>query len=175
MPEPKVLKIKRGGRHYRVCDPTWADACDATKAQPYGGRWNAPGSFPVLYLNANVATARANALRRYEGEAFGLFDLNPSERPHLQIVTIARCWAADAITTAGLRSLGLTDAYPKGVTWKACQKIGQRVYDAKLAGVACRSAALEGGEELALFELRALKTRHQRLRFEEWFTNNDID
>lgn len=164
-----MLKIKRGGRNYRVCDPTWSDPCDASQAQRFGGRWNAPGSFPVLYLNADIATARANALRRYDGEAFTLWDLNPSERPQLQIVTITACWPVDAVTTAGLRSIGLTDEYPKGASWKACQKIGQRAHDAGMAGVAYRSAALDGGEELALFELRALKARVQRLRFDEWF------
>src|SRR5271155_1081921 len=145
--------IQRSGRYYRVCDPLWDDCCDASFSAQYGGRWNAPGSFPVLYLNATVETAKANALRVYDGEAFGLFDLNPTSRPHLQLVDLTRCTPVDAITTDGLADVGLPDTYPTGIDHTVCQPIGQRVYDAEHCGIACRSAAFAEGEELALMHL----------------------
>ncbi len=128
----------------------------------------------MLYLNADVETARANAVRTYEGEAFGLFDLNPTMRPHLQIVTVAPCRAADALSEAGLAALGLPASYPDGIGYDVCQPIGKAVHDAKIPGVACRSAALAGGEELALFDQRMLSARLQRLVFDQWFLERVI-
>jgi hypothetical protein len=160
--------LSRNGRYYRVCDPLWVDCCSAEFAARYGGRWNAPQSFPVLYLNAGVATAKANALRTYDGEAFGLFDLNPTARPHLQIVEIKRHDAVDAVTDEGLRELGLPPTYPCGITHDVCRPIGKKIYDAGHPSIAYRSAALSGGEELALLHLD-LATKRSRHPFNEWF------
>ncbi len=160
--------IPRTGRYYRVCDPSWTDCCDGQYAAKFGGRWNPPESFPTLYLNRNVDTARANARRIYEGEAFSLFDLNPVMRPHLQIIDLAPCEPVDAITDEGLRDLGLPTTYPDGVGWDVCQPIGKRGRDSGVAGIAARSAALSGGEELALYSLDNARKR-QRLLFDDWY------
>ncbi len=160
--------IERGGRYYRVCDPQWTDCCDATFAAHYGGRWNGPDTIPVLYLNADVGTAKANALRVYEGEAFGLFDLNPTARPHLQVLDVDRCSPVDAVTDAGLSDLGLPKTYPIGIGHGVCQAIGERMNAARLCGIAYRSAARAGGEELALIDL-ALAVKRERRSFREWF------
>ena len=45
---------------WRVADPSWSDPLDPAFARRYGGRWNPPGMFPVLYLNEDPATARLN-------------------------------------------------------------------------------------------------------------------
>ena len=160
--------VARSGRYFRVCDPSWADCCDGRYAAEFGGRWNPPQSFPTLYLNRNVDTARANARRIYEGEAFGLFDLNPVMRPHLQLIELAPCEPIDAISDDGLRELGLTPAYPEGIGWDRCQTIGARAHDAGAVGIAARSAALTQGEELALFALDLARKR-QRLLFDDWY------
>lgn len=160
--------IRRSGRYYRVCDPGWFDCCDTTFSEQFGGRWNSPGTFPVLYLNADVATARANAQHRYDGEAFGLFDLNPTARPHLQIVAVASAPMLDIVTDVGTTDAGLPVTYPVGVTHAACRKIGTAAHKANVAGIACRSAALPGGEELALLHL-SLATKGERQTFDDWF------
>ena len=160
--------LGRRGRYYRVCDPAWDDCCDGRYAAEFGGRWNPPQSFLTLYLNRNVDTARANARRVYEGEAFGLFDLNPVMRPHLQFVDLAPCAPIDALTDDGVRELGLPSEYPENVGWDTCQPIGARAYDDGAVGIAARSAALAGGEELALFDLGLAKKR-QRVLFDDWY------
>lgn len=166
--------LRRAGRYYRVCDPEWVDCTNAEYAARYGGRWNPPQSFPTLYLNRDIETARANARRTYEGEAFGLFDLNPVARPHLQIVEISPCDAVDAVTEAGVRALGLPADYPANVGHDRCQSIGQRCHDEGAAALASRSAARDDGEELALFEL-TLAAKRQRLAFDDWYIDTPDD
>ncbi|MGB6986453.1 MAG: RES family NAD+ phosphorylase [Candidatus Aquilonibacter sp.] len=160
--------IARRGRYYRVCDPSWNDCCDGRFAAEFGGRWNPPQSFPTLYVNRNIETARANARRIYEGEAFGLFDLNPVMRPHLQIVELTPCEPVDAVSDDGLRALGLPATYPDDIGWDVCQPIGVRAHDSGAVGISARSAALAGGEELTLFAL-ALARKRQRILFDLWY------
>ncbi|MHB8461423.1 MAG: RES family NAD+ phosphorylase [Vulcanimicrobiaceae bacterium] len=164
--------MQRQGLYYRVCDPLWIDCCDAGYSKIFGGRWNAPESFPVLYLNRDIDTARENARRTYEGEAFGLLDLNPTARPHLQVVSLARCTPIDAFTPEGIHALGLPSTYPHSVGHKRCQKIGERLHREGASGIACRSTANPNGEELALMDLH-LATKKQRIAFDEWFLQND--
>lgn len=159
---------RRKGRFYRVCDPAWVNCADGSFSARFGGRWNPPESFPVLYLNADVATARANAVRRYEGEAFTLFDLNPTARPHLQAFDVAPCAVLDVVSPEGIRDLALPSDYPNGVTHERCQAIGAHAREKGLAGVACRSAARDEGEELALFEISSA-TKGERQTFDQWF------
>ncbi len=164
--------VRQRGRFYRVCDPTWTNCCDGTFAKQFGGRWNPPNSFEVLYLNADIETARANAALNYEGEAFGLFDLNPTQRPHLQIVTVAPCDAADAISDDGRAQLGLPAKPAAHKGWAACQKVGAAAHAAGLAGVACRSAGCLKGAEFAAFDLRLIAPG-ERQTFDVWFFSGE--
>jgi len=163
-----VKSIVQKATFYRVCDPTWVDCCDGSYSARFGGRWNPPESFPTLYLNADVETARANALRNYEGEAFGIFDLNPTQRPHLQLVKIAPCEAVDALTPQGRRELKLPLRDKPHLGHQRCQAIGVEAKERGFAGVAARSAARPDGAELALFELHHL-TPVERRPFHAWF------
>lgn len=52
----------------RSLDPGYAAAA--------GGRWNPPVSFPTLYLNGDVATARMRLQRLVEGAPFIMDDLD---------------------------------------------------------------------------------------------------
>ena len=78
--------------------------------------------------------------------------------------TVPETEYVDAVTDAGLASLGLPQAYPLDehgvpVAHAVCQPIGQRAKDAGEDGVACRSAAESappGSEELAYFARRSL-------------------
>jgi len=163
-----VITTKKSGTYYRVCDPLWSNCCDSSFSERSGGRWNPPDAFPVLYLNATIETARANAQKVYDGEAYGLFDLNPVARPHLQVVNLVASNPVDAISLEGLHALGLPGSYPDGIGHDRCQPIGVAVHRAGHIGIACRSAAGPNGEELALFK-DGLVTQRQRLSFDDWF------
>jgi RES domain-containing protein len=168
--------VERSGLHFRVCDPAWQDPLDTSFAKRHGGRWNAAGSFGVLYLCATISVAAGNARRAYEGEIATLFDLLPEQRPDLQIVTVAPTRFVDAATDAGLRSLRLPLAYPAGTSWRRCQGIAARAYDLAENGIACRSADAAGRttivdeEELVVFD-RAMRrvTRRERIPFADWY------
>ena len=77
-----------------------------------GGRWNAPGTFAVLYLCRDVETARANARRLLEGQPFTFDDLLPERLPALVETTVPEARYVDAVTARGLASLELPATYP---------------------------------------------------------------
>lgn len=174
--------IRRDGECYRVADPAWEDPLDGSHSMKFGGRWNAPGSFPATYLSADMGTARANARRLLTellaGQPVSAEDLDPSELPVLVDVDIPTASYLDVVTQGGIVENGLPATYPvdgKGsvVSWDVCQPVGQRAWDEELPGIACRSAAAHApldGEELAWFDrdevtLAAKRTR----RFDDWY------
>ena len=166
-----MILTKRGGRHYRVCDPDWIDCLDASFAQRDGARWNAPGTFGVLHLCATIDVAAANARKQYEGEIHTLFDLEPQFQPVLMQVNVRLSEFVDCVSAAGLRSAGLPATYPDGVTWVRTRDVGRRAYAMAAAnGVACRSAVLPEGEELAVFD-RSIEIvrRGKRYAFCDWY------
>jgi hypothetical protein len=155
--------IRRHGTYWRVADPQWDDPFDGAWSMRRGGRWNAAGSCPVTYLNADVATARANAerfLHTIGGLAIEVDDFDLSELPVAIPCVVEESVVLDVVTDSGCRSVGLPETYPvdgagRPVRHATCQPIGQQAYDEGLAGVACRSAAVEppvSGEELAWFD-----------------------
>lgn len=160
------LATARGGAYFRVCKPDWIDCGDTSYSKAAGGRWNPPGQFGALYLNATLQVAAAQARQQHAGRAVGLFDLRPDRRPDLAVFEVPRLVVIDAVTPAGVRALGLPARYPIGVPWPRCQSIGRGAYG-DLAGVAARSAAearpeRSVGEELAVFDtLRLLAVRRE--------------
>ena len=173
-----MSRIVRGGRYVRVADPLWSDPLDPAYAKDAGGRWNPPGAFGVLYLCADVATARANVARLLAGQPFTADDLEPSTAPVLVEVDLPGEAYADAVTPRGLRELGLPASYPRDsrgrpVPHARCQPIGARLYADGSPGVAARSAApgAAGREELAWFALPdRLPPRRGTIRaFADWY------
>lgn len=168
--------LRRSGRYFRVCDATWADCGTTEPSKIFGGRWNAPGRFGVLYLCATRAVAAANARWIYERDGrFTLFDRAPDRRPHLQEFTIRPSRFVDAVTGTGLAALGLPRTYPIGASYAQCRAAGAKAYDAGERGIACRSAAEATrshviGEELAVFDAaRELASAGRRLAFRDWY------
>ena len=91
----------------RVADPLWTRPLDPSFAAAAGGRWNPPGSFPVLYLNADVVTARLQIDRLVEDQPFTADDLD-DDAYVLVAATLPRSQTcADAVSGAGLKALGL--------------------------------------------------------------------
>ena len=151
-----IVTTSIGGRYLRVVDWHWHDPLDAShSARPPGGRWNAPG-LQCLYLNADMDTARANALRRFDGRPVNIHDIDPASAPHLVEIEVAEGTALDAFTDGGLVAAGLPSSYPIGpsgriVPHSRCQPIGRQAHDNGLNGVDSRSAAAGGTRELAWF------------------------
>jgi RES domain-containing protein len=167
--------LSRGGHYFRVFKPDWDDPLDTKPNRERGGRWNAPGTFGALYLNATPAVAAANARRQHAGRAIGLFDLRPERRPSLLTVDVPRGLHADVVTIDGIKMLRLPANYPWNVDHERCRPIGKRAYaEARLRGVACRSAAectaTEWlGEELAWFDRSKKLDAVERRAFTKWY------
>ena len=164
---------------WRIASPAWSDPLDSGYAQRRGGRWNAPGSFPVLYLNEDVVTSRLNLRLFIAGWPYEPEDLRDDTGPVLIGATLPRSQrVCDAHTRMGLAAVGLPASYPLSarghlVPHATCQAIGLRAKERGLRGVRCRSArAPDGaGRELAWFPATARSRARRRISqtFERWF------
>lgn len=168
-----MRRIIRGGRYYRVCDPSWIDPSDTDFSKSKGGRWNPPGEFGALYLNRSLNAALANAHRHVEslfGETATLYDFLPEALPDLQRYDVTERSFVDIVTPKGIESAKLSAEYPGNVTHDACQRIARGAYAANEAGVAAKSARASKEEELAIFdrEVTALAIKREREPFSVW-------
>ena len=160
MTSPVPRRLPNAKVWYRVADESWDDPVDTTYAQRFGGRWNPPNSFPVLYLNEDIETARAQIHRMLEGSPVRPEDLDP---PYVLVTATlpSRQVVADAVTDVGIKGLGLPATYPTDpagatISHTTCQRIGSEVKTQNLRGVHARSAATPDGtgRELAWFPAR---------------------
>ena len=163
----------------RIAGPAWDDPLDPTFAMARGGRWNPPASFPVLYFNEDLVTARLNLRFFIAGWPYEPEDLRDDTGPILASAVLPHGQrVADVHTRGGVRAVGLPASYPlddrgQPVRQDACQRIGAEARAKGLRGVRCRSArAPDGaGRELAWFpassrsraQLRAISS------FEAWY------
>lgn len=171
--------LPEGWVWWRIADPAWENPLDPGFAGRPGGRWNPPDSFPALYLNEDMLTARLNLRMFIANWPYEPEDLRDETAPVLvgcalppgQIV-------CEAYTVAGLRAAGLPDTYPLDgdgapVTHTRCQRIGEGVKEAGLRGVRARSAQSRDGtgRELAWFPAssRDVARRQRVLDFGKWF------
>lgn len=161
----------------RVASPDWVRPLDPDWAARNGGRWNPPGSFPTLYLNADVRTARLQIERLCEGMPFTPEDLSDDAYSLVLLRLPDAQRAADAVSAPGLAALGLPATYPldgrgRRIDHAACQSIGSEVHGLRLQGVWCRSAASGDGlgRELAWFPAAGTPRplRQSPLPFGDW-------
>jgi RES domain-containing protein len=162
---------RRGGAYNRLAEPAWADPLDTSDARERGGRWNAPGTYGVLYLNGSPAVARAQARHKLAGQPYGIEDLAESEQHDLVDVEVSEGDYLDCVTDAGLEAVGLPATYPLAVGHADCRPVGAAARDAGRPGVACRSVAAPAeGEELAVFDTAAAPVvMTGRRAFADWF------
>lgn len=168
--------VRRGGQYLRIADPGWRRPLSPEHARKRGGRWNPPGSFGVVYLNASLDVARAQVRHRLEPRGIRPEDLEPDQGPLLVHADVPNDQYVDAVTDAGLTALGLPVSYPRDdrgepIPHAGCQPIGQRAWDAGERGIACRSGAETAppaGEELAFFARQGL-ARQKTERFADWY------
>lgn len=166
--------VARGGPYVRVVDPDWVRPLDGGFAAERGGRWNPPGSFPVVYLCRDAVVARAIVLRRFDGLAYSPLDLRADRRPALVETDVPEDRFVDVVTDAGCQAAGLPQTYPRDrgageVGWDRCRPVGRTAWDQAEPGIACRSVAADG-EELAWFQRGRSRLRVRRKRsFDDWF------
>ena len=164
---------------WRVADPAWTDPLDPGFAQRHGGRWNPPDSFPALYLNQDLATARANLRAFVAAWPYEPEDLRDDTGPVLVGCSLPRRQiVCEVHSDAGVRAAGLPDTYPLEhdgslVPHTRCQPIGARVKAERLHGVRARSAQTPdgSGRELAWFpaSARSVARRRETLALTAWF------
>lgn len=162
MSRPRTVTLPDRRIWLRVADPLWTDPLDPSFAAAAGGRWNPPGSFPVLYMSADVGTARVQIDRMVEDQPFAADDLDDDAYLLVAATLPGRQTCADAVSRAGLKALGLPLSYPldaaeEVVDRGVCQPVGAGVHEAGLRGVWCISAVspMHGGRELAWFPATA--------------------
>lgn len=156
---PVPARLRDGQHWLRVADATWDDPLDPSYARHRGGRWNPPDSFPVLYLNEDLTTARSQIVHMLDGWPVDAEDLDP---PFVLVTVVLprRQIAADAVSDEGLDHLGLPPTYPlRGsalISHDECRPIGAAVKLVGLRGVHARSAVTPdgSGRELAWFPAR---------------------
>ena len=156
-----IATVRLPDRHIwlRVADASWSHPLDPAWASRLGGRWNAPDSFPVLYVNEDLYTARAQIHALLRAGPANPEDLRDDAPFVLVLARLPRRQdVADALSDDGLESLGLPASYPLDaggdpIAHQPCQLIGASVHEARLRGIWCRSAATAdgSGHELAWF------------------------
>lgn len=159
-----------------MADPSWTNPLRGRYAQQRGGRWNPPGSFPVVYLNSTGKVARANLRRRFAGLPYGPESLDPVEAPVLVTTHVPEASYMDLLTEEGCAAAGLPKTYPlddsEEISWERCQPIGLQAWKRDAPGIACRSAAIPRppyGEELAWFERSSGLEVVRVLQFSDWY------
>lgn len=171
-------RVQRGGDYHRIAEPSWEDALDISFSKTAGGRWNAPGTFGALYLNATEHVARLQVDHKLAGQPFQIEDLDPDEQHDLVVVRVEDSEVLDCVSGEGLTEVGLPVSYPSDdagnpVPHEDCQPIGAAAREDGQGGVACRSAATGAAasdEELVVFDTAMSRvSQTARLAFRTWF------
>jgi hypothetical protein len=175
----KTEVLKNGHEWLRIAEAGWADALDPSFSTLSGGRWNPPGSYPALYLNEDIVTARFNLALFISDWPYEPEDLKEDTGPVLVHAVLPRDQTvADCHTPEGVESLRLPASYPwdgkgKLIPHSTCQPIGQEVRATGLRGVRCRSARVPAGagRELAWFPASARSKAREVARelFSAWY------
>jgi hypothetical protein len=170
--------VRRGGACNRLAEPHWDDPLDTSLSKEYGGRWNAPGSYGVLYMNMTERMARIQVEHKLAGHPYDIEDVDPAEQHDLVEVVVAGTDALDLVSDQGLDAAGLPASYPldekdEPIPHEQCHPVGQAAYDAPLPAIACRSAATGAkatDEELAVFDRDTHIVRQTARRpFADWY------
>ncbi len=175
----RTEQLRDGHEWLRIADPRWSNPLDPSYAQTAGGRWNPPDSFPVLYLNEDIVTARLNIRAFVASWPYEPEDLRGDTGPALVGALLpSGQQVADIHSPRGVSAVGLPSTYPadiKGATigHDVCQPIGAAVQAVGYSGVRCRSAQSPNGagRELAWFPdpTGAVAKETTRVAYLEWY------
>ncbi|SRR6266851_193358 len=171
--------VQVNGTVFRAIPHGSATPLSSQYAYEYGGRWNAAGSYPVLYTSSSVAGARAYVDWQASYYGVNLADWAPEDQPDLLVISIEGSYA-DIATNPGLTFYGLPTTYPVGYlgqeAWTITQPIGAFIYAEGWAGLVTRSAtaaswsgSMDQWAEVALFTERAASpVLIDRLDYRAW-------
>lgn len=164
---------------WRVAEVHWKDPLSPAFSRESGGRWNPPGAFATLYLNADRQTARCNVRTFIERRPYEPEDLRDEAAPILVGCQLPREQVVcDVHTKAGLLAAGLPTTYPLDaggyvVDHSTCQDIGEQVKSERKRGVhtRCAKSSNPGDLELAWFpaSARSVAREVERRPFSDWF------
>lgn len=159
------------GPVYRYIPHSGDNPLDGTYSMKEGKRWNAKGSFPVVYTNCSLEVAIANLWHQFEGEAGDPWDVAEEKQADLYEIPLSQPGLVDIVSPEGIAGVGLPPAYPAGVRWSATQRLGSRLHAERRPGVWCSSAADPAGQEVALFTnfSEPATPRRPPKRLWEWF------
>ena len=116
-----------------------------------GGRWAAPGTFPVIYLARPTDAVVLEAYRHLVDDGEGMTGARVRRR-YLIRALVSATEVLDLTSAASRLEIGLTDEdlqSPIG-EYSACQRVGHVAHQLNLHGVLAPSATGQG-ETLALF------------------------
>lgn len=142
-------RVEVAGLFERHVSPTWVDR--ALLGSAAGGRWAAPGLFPVIYLGRPPASVVVEAYRHLVDDVEGM----TAERVRSRRLVRAEVEVRDILDLRSAKAqlaVGLSDAaLSSGVgDYDACQQIGHVAHQLGIHGVLA-PAATRLGETLALF------------------------
>ncbi len=166
------------GTVYRCIPSSSNTPLSAEYSVTYGGRWNAAGTYPVMYTFLSPQLARqwvATTMSPY-----GPHEVEPENLPDLLVLDWELDNVADLTCTAGLNEAGLPSTYPQGFTgtsnWTVTQSVGATIHSAGHTSVLTRSASatewsgqVETYAEIAVFTDQAPSpTLSKRIPCGDW-------
>src|SRR2546425_4111760 len=111
--ETTTASIALRGHLYRAIPHGSTEPLDSSQSMARGGRWNRPGSFPVLYTGSTVEVVKAFVDWHATYYGLPLTTRPPDHLPDLVVLSFAAT-IADAVNDQGLVHYGLPTTYPKG-------------------------------------------------------------
>lgn len=179
---PRRRSVPDGATYWRVSKPFHDDHLATWPTQKTGGRWNARGAHPCLYLNNTIELARAQITRATTGQPWTVAALDPAKNaPCLVEITVPGGRYVDIATSKGIAAVKLPATYPKNedgttIPHSTCQPIGAALYQAREIGIQCVSAAETAPidtHELVWFDHQSRESRPAQVGdprgFEDWF------
>jgi RES domain-containing protein len=137
----------------------------------FGGRWNAPGTFPVIYSSTRPGTATEEAFQLAADYELSPDDLKPR-------ITCGIEWDLEPVIDLTRENL---PSWLKTATWMQedflrindsgfetlCQAFGRAARNSMISGILYPSARVEGGVNLVVFRDRLRRNETMRLLSEE--------
>jgi RES domain len=138
------------GTMYRTIPATSTTPLATQYSVTTGGRWNAKGSYEVLYTFTSPNTARNFLTTKAAQAGLSLDDLQPSRQQDLVILNGTYGNVADLTTDEGLEEVGLPSSYPIGFmdmnAYSVTQPIGATLHDTGHSSILTRSASATNWE-----------------------------
>ena len=161
---------KFAGQGWRHLSPHY-DPLSGEGARLHGGRFNSPGSFPVLYLCESRPCAVAELRRLGERQAIGIAGLLPRTLYRYEVVLDR---VLDLTDEAVRAEVGIGSEILIGPDWTACQELGSILHALGAQGVSSPSAT-GVGEIIAVFVEHIGLGRIEPQLVDEWRSLDQVE